>query len=56
MTVMNNNGPVFRPKSSTQLIVHLKDINLTYTDKWGTNVLVAFLQQVFLYLCEKKTE
>ncbi len=49
MTVNGNSGMVFRPKTSDRLILHLKDLNLAHSDKWGTNMLVSFLHQVPIY-------
>ncbi|XP_053312461.1 cytoplasmic dynein 2 heavy chain 1 isoform X2 [Spea bombifrons] len=44
-----NTGRVYRPKDCERLVLYLKDINLPKPDKWGTNTLVAFLQQVLTY-------
>ncbi len=38
-----------RPKECDRLILYLKDINLASPDKYGTCMLVAFLQQVLTY-------
>lgn len=46
MLVTSNNGYILRPKTSDNLILHIKDLNLVNLDKWGSNMLVSFLQQV----------
>lgn len=46
MFVNSNHGLVFRPKNSERLVLHLKDLNLVQMDKWDSNILVSFLQQV----------
>ena len=37
---------MYRPKDAERLVLYLKDINLPKPDKWGTSMLIAFLQQV----------
>ena len=44
--ISTNKGRVYRPKDAERLILYLKDINLPKPDKWGTSMLIAFLQQV----------
>lgn len=46
LVISTNTGRVYRPKDCERLVLYLKDINLPKPDKWGTNSLVAFLQQV----------
>ncbi len=41
-----NTGQVLRPVGVERMILYMKDINLPKPDKWGTSMLVAFLQQV----------
>ena len=50
MVISTNTGKVYRPRDSEKLIVYLKDLNLPKPDKWGTSQLIAFLQQVSLFL------
>ncbi|CAH0388994.1 unnamed protein product [Bemisia tabaci] len=49
LLVTSNTGRVHRPKNSEHLILHFSDLNLARPDKWGTNILMAFLQQVLTY-------
>ncbi|XP_077154626.1 cytoplasmic dynein 2 heavy chain 1 isoform X5 [Ranitomeya variabilis] len=49
LVISTNTGRVYRPKDCERLVLYLKDINLPKPDKWGTNTLVAFLQQVLTY-------
>ncbi|CAI9593493.1 unnamed protein product, partial [Staurois parvus] len=49
LVISTNTGRVYRPKDCERLVLYLKDINLPKPDKWGTNSLVAFLQQVLTY-------
>ncbi|XP_063807614.1 cytoplasmic dynein 2 heavy chain 1 isoform X2 [Pseudophryne corroboree] len=49
LVITTNTGRVYRPKDCERLVLYLKDINLPKPDKWGTNTLVAFLQQVLTY-------
>jgi len=46
MVISSNTGHVYRPKNSEHLILYFKDLNLARPDKWGTSMLIAFLQQV----------
>ena len=46
MVISSNTGRVYRPKNSEHLILYFKDLNLARPDKWGTSMLIAFLQQV----------
>lgn len=48
--ISTNTGRVYRPKDAERLVLYLKDINLPKPDKWGTSMLIAFLQQVCYYL------
>ena len=47
--VSSSNGRVFRPKECDRLILYLKDLNLANPDKYGTCMLIAFLQQILTY-------
>ncbi len=49
LSVSSSNGKVLRPKECDRLILYLKDINLAKPDKYGTCMLVAFLQQIITY-------
>ena len=40
---------MFRPKECDRLILYLKDLNLAKPDKYGTCMLIAFLQQILTY-------
>ena len=40
---------MFRPKECDRLILYLKDLNLARPDKYGTCMLIAFLQQILTY-------
>nr|CAD7594424.1 unnamed protein product [Timema genevievae] len=48
MVISSNTGRVYRPKNSEHLILYFKDLNLARPDKWGTSMLIAFLQQVLV--------
>ena len=50
MAISTTNGRVYRPRDCERLILYLKDLNLPKPDKWGTSQLIAFLQQVSIYL------
>ena len=45
----SSNGRVLRPKECSKLVLYLKDINLASPDKYGTCMLVAFVQQILTY-------
>ncbi|CAD6190911.1 unnamed protein product [Caenorhabditis auriculariae] len=45
----NPQGRVLRPKEKTNLIFFLKSIHLPAADKYGTNELLAFLEQLLAY-------
>lgn len=49
LVVSSSNGRVFRPKECDRLILYLKDLNLAKPDKYGTCMLIAFLQQILTY-------
>jgi len=49
LIVSSSNGRVFRPKECDRLILYLKDLNLAKPDKYGTCMLIAFLQQILTY-------
>ncbi|CAH1776602.1 unnamed protein product [Owenia fusiformis] len=49
MVISTNTGRVYRPKDCERLVLYLKDLNLPKPDKWGTSMLIAFLQQVLTY-------
>ena len=49
LVVSSSNGRVFRPKECDRLILYLKDLNLANPDKYGTCMLIAFLQQILTY-------
>lgn len=44
--VSSNKGRVYVPNYCERLVMYFKDLNLARNDKWGSNMLVAFLQQV----------
>ena len=46
MVVSTTSGRVYRPKDCEKLVLYLKDLNLPKPDKWGTSMIIAFLQQV----------
>lgn len=45
MIVSSNRGRVYRPKKG-RLVLYFKGLHLLKPDKWGTNILIAFLHQV----------
>lgn len=45
----SSKGRVLRPKECSKLVLYLKDINLASPDKYGTCMLVAFVQQLLTY-------
>ncbi|KAG8276879.1 Cytoplasmic dynein 2 heavy chain 1 [Homalodisca vitripennis] len=49
MVVTSSSGRVYRPARTEHLILHLKNVNLVTRDKWGSNMLMAWLQQVLTY-------
>ena len=49
LMLSTNTGRVYRPKDSDRLILYLKDLNLPKPDKWGTCMLISFLQQLVTY-------
>ncbi|KAI3384587.1 hypothetical protein SNEBB_000072 [Seison nebaliae] len=49
MIVTGSSGRVFKPKESEYLILYLKDLNLPKPDKYGTTMLISFLQQLITY-------
>ncbi|XP_063237932.1 cytoplasmic dynein 2 heavy chain 1 [Bacillus rossius redtenbacheri] len=49
MVISSNMGRVYRPRNCDHLILYFKDINLARPDKWGTSMLVSFLQQLITY-------
>lgn len=46
MIVNSNRGRVYRPKKS-RLVLYFKGLHLVKNDQWNTNMLVAFLHQVY---------
>ncbi|CAG9863949.1 unnamed protein product [Phyllotreta striolata] len=46
--VNTHKGKVLRPKRGN-LLLHFKNLHLLKPDKWGTNVLVEFLNQLIVY-------
>ncbi|CAG0920502.1 unnamed protein product, partial [Notodromas monacha] len=44
-----NTGQVLKPVGAERLILYMKDINLPKPDKYGTAMLIAFLQQLITY-------
>lgn len=42
-------GRTLKPKERENLILYLKSVNLTRPDKYGTSMLIAFLEQVLTY-------
>ncbi|XP_034239710.1 cytoplasmic dynein 2 heavy chain 1 [Thrips palmi] len=49
MIISSNTGRVYRPRNAERLILYFKDINLAKPDKWGSSMLIAFLQQLITY-------
>ena len=49
LTVSSSNGRIFAPKECDRLILFFKDLNLAKPDKYGTSMLIAFLQQLITY-------
>uniref|UniRef100_A0A0N5CE75 Cytoplasmic dynein 2 heavy chain 1 n=1 Tax=Strongyloides papillosus TaxID=174720 RepID=A0A0N5CE75_STREA len=43
------NGKILKPKDKNNLIIYIKGINLSSTDKYGTSSTVAFLQGILTY-------
>nr|XP_022905741.1 cytoplasmic dynein 2 heavy chain 1 [Onthophagus taurus] len=48
IVVNSNKGRVYKPKKG-HLVIHFKNMHLLKSDKWGTNMVVEFLQQVMVY-------
>ena len=46
LTLSTNVGCVLQPKDCETVVLFLKDLNLPKPDKWGTNQLPSFIQQV----------
>uniref|UniRef100_A0A8D8QIW2 Cytoplasmic dynein 2 heavy chain 1 n=2 Tax=Cacopsylla melanoneura TaxID=428564 RepID=A0A8D8QIW2_9HEMI len=49
MTVSSTRGRVYVPNNCERVVLYFKDLNLARNDKWGSNMLVAFLQQIITY-------
>ncbi|XP_076446844.1 LOW QUALITY PROTEIN: cytoplasmic dynein 2 heavy chain 1-like [Babylonia areolata] len=49
MVLNTNTGRALKPKDSDRLILYMKDINLPKPDRYGTCMLVSFLQTMVLY-------
>ncbi|KAG8224814.1 hypothetical protein J437_LFUL002260 [Ladona fulva] len=49
MAISNNTGRVYQPKNAENLILFFKNIHLVKPDKWGTNMLISFLEQLIAY-------
>ncbi|XP_071452948.1 cytoplasmic dynein 2 heavy chain 1 [Hetaerina americana] len=49
MAISNPSGRVYRPRDTENLILYFKDLHMVKPDKWGTSMLIAFLQQVISY-------
>ena len=49
LTVSSSNGRIFTPKECDKLILFFKDLNLAKPDKYGTSMLISFLQQLITY-------
>lgn len=45
-TIITNTGKMMKPKDSENLVLYLKDLNLPKPDKYGTCMLISFLQSV----------
>lgn len=48
MIINTSKGRVYKPRKRF-LVLHLQNMHLLEADRWGTNMLIAFLQQVFLF-------
>uniref|UniRef100_A0A6P7FU93 Cytoplasmic dynein 2 heavy chain 1 n=1 Tax=Diabrotica virgifera virgifera TaxID=50390 RepID=A0A6P7FU93_DIAVI len=48
LQVNTHKGKVLRPKKG-KIILHFKNLHLLKADKWGTNILVEFLNQLIVY-------
>ncbi|CAD5120552.1 DgyrCDS9119 [Dimorphilus gyrociliatus] len=48
-TIVTNTGKMMKPKDSENLVLYLKDLNLPKPDKYGTCMLISFLQSLLLY-------
>lgn len=44
--VPTSDGSVLRPRNSENLLILLKDLNVSKPDKWGTAVFISFVQQI----------
>ena len=49
LTVSSSNGRIYTPKECDKLILFFKDLNLAKQDKYGTSMLISFLQQLITY-------
>ncbi|KAK3929891.1 Cytoplasmic dynein 2 heavy chain 1 [Frankliniella fusca] len=49
MVISSNTGRIYRPRNAERLVLYFKDINLAKPDKWGSSMLIAFLQQLITY-------
>ena len=49
LTVSSSNGRIFTPKECDRLILYFKDLNLAKPDKYGTSMIISFLQQLITY-------
>ncbi|XP_047109239.1 cytoplasmic dynein 2 heavy chain 1 [Schistocerca piceifrons] len=49
MLISTTTGRAYRPRNSERLVLYFKDLNLAAPDKWGTSMLISFLQQILTY-------
>ena len=49
LTVSSSNGRIFTPKECDRLVLYFKDLNLAKPDKYGTSMIISFLQQLITY-------
>uniref|UniRef100_A0A0N4ZU30 Cytoplasmic dynein 2 heavy chain 1 n=1 Tax=Parastrongyloides trichosuri TaxID=131310 RepID=A0A0N4ZU30_PARTI len=49
LQVSSVNGKILKPKDKNNLVVYIKGLNLSSTDKYGTSSTVSFLQGILTY-------
>uniref|UniRef100_A0AAF5DHG2 Cytoplasmic dynein 2 heavy chain 1 n=1 Tax=Strongyloides stercoralis TaxID=6248 RepID=A0AAF5DHG2_STRER len=49
LQISSVNGKILKPKDKNNLVIYIKGLNLSSTDKYGTSSTVAFLQQILTY-------
>ncbi|XP_017783105.1 PREDICTED: cytoplasmic dynein 2 heavy chain 1 [Nicrophorus vespilloides] len=48
LVVNSSKGRIYKPRRGN-LVLYFKNLHLLKTDKWGTNMLIEFLQQLIVY-------